>query len=520
MADDQTHQQPAIQSAPRAEPVASSLPRFRTVLLFFESIVALILIVSILIGQPRSGADALVEAGTVLALFLARIALALAQTHFSGAARAWIAAFEFVPAIFLPRFGSIDPCAMPMILSTLRLRLAPTRHRIALFIGVFFVVLRETLLCESWSNYGAIATLLLSIFVIAIPVILSVHLTTAMELRAARLSQFGSKSADTMNSISASLEQALTCLNTADAESIGRTSAPQAIEQLKSAQNILLSFEPALRTSISNAESPSVPSPEMPPQPPAEPTPAEDFAPAPKAPAPKPLPDFPAKLFAIDMRASIFFGAFYLVHAWVITGNPAHNAVLQTIWLLTSLLVTYLAATRRPPGKEDIYYSARILFITLFSIGAFDLINGDLLLFLTSAEVFVVLGTQRGIMPFLLAEVAAFVPRGTDQLLSAIASGKFSTADVGWLYDWNGHATTAAIVALLGVGSYAYARMSESTLNATSDAAGQLNQDEARTLNGQIEQAIALSSTDTTAAINMINSAVELTNRARTDSSA
>lgn len=507
MSDDQAQQKPVAENKPQTEPVSDSLPKFRAALLCFEAAVALILIASILIGQAR-GVNIVMEAGTVLALFLVRMALAAAQTKLTGAARKWLAALEFFPAIFLPRFGSIDPCAVPMILSTLRLRISPVRHRTAAFIGVFFVVIREMLLCESWSTYGAIASLSLSIFIIAIPVILSVHITSALERLAARPVQFTPElkpgesvpaitdtnaaatetipattdtSGTTAETIRACLERAGACLRTgteAGADSVENSA--KSIEHLQKAQSLL------------------------------------EVVIAPKpTPKPGPLPDLPAKLLSIDIRGSILFTGFYLVHTWIVAGDPAHNAAFQTILLVASLIAGYLAATHRPPGKEDIYYCARILFITLFTIGSFDLINGDLLLFLTSAEIFVLLGTQRGVMPFLLAEVASFVPRGTDQLMAAVASGKLSFSDIGWLYDWNGHATTASIVALLGVGGYAYARMRESTplvsVESTSDSAHQITGEVSAYLNAHIEQAIKLIRTDAkAAAIDSINTASEL----------
>lgn len=492
MSEDQAQQIPVVENKPRTEQVASSLPRFRAALLCFEAAVGLILITSILIGQAR-GVNIVMEAGTVLGLFLVRMGLAAAQTKFTGATRKWLAVLEFFPAIFLPRFGSIDPCAVPMILSALRLRISPVRHRTATFVGVFFVVLREMLLCESWSSYGAIASLSLSIFIIAIPVILSVHITTALErlaaLRVQSTSEFkpvespaiADANAATAETIRQCLERAGAFLGAGtEAGADSEENSAKAIEHLQKAQRLL----------------------------------EVEIAPKP-TPKPAPLPDLPAKLLSIDTRVTILFTGFYMIHTWIVAGDPAHNAAFQTILLGASLMAGYLAATHRPPGKEDIYYCARILFITLFTIGSFDLINGDFLLFLTSAEIFVLLGTQRGVMPFLLAEVASFVPRGTDQLMAAVASGKLSLSDIGWLYDWNGHATTASIVALLGVGGYAYARMRESTpmvsVESTSDSARQITGEMAAYLNAHIEQAIKLiRSNAKAAAIVSINSASEL----------
>ncbi|MBY0546711.1 MAG: hypothetical protein K2W95_05435 [Candidatus Obscuribacterales bacterium] len=491
MSEDQAQEKPVVKKQPRTEPVSISLPRFRAALLCFEAAVALILIASILIGQAR-GVNTVLEAGTVLGLFLVRMALAAAQTKFTG--RKWLAILEFFPAIFLPRFGSIDPCAVPMILSTLRLRISPVRHNTAAFIGVFFVVLRETLLCESWSSYAAIASLSLSILLVAIPVILSVQITTALERLAARrvqttaehkpvesIPQMTDTNGSTADTVSTCLKRASACLGASEEAGADQDrNSAKAIEYLQKAKYLL----------------------------------EVDLA-AELAPEPPPLLlNLPANLLKIDVRISILFTGFYLVHTWIVAGDPARNAALQTILLVASLIAGFLGATGRPPGKEDICYGARILFITLFTIGSFDLINGDLLLFLTAAEIFVLLGTQRGIMPFLLAEVASFVPRGTDQLMAAVASGKLSLSDIGWLYDWNGHATTASIVALLGVGSYAYARMREPSLQAqlesTNASALRVTGEEAALLNSHIERAIELSRTDATAAVDAINRASDI----------
>lgn len=407
--------------------LGSDLSKYRKVLLCFEVSLALIMSLSILTGQLRAETNLVTEAAMVAALFAARIALALAQTNFKGKTRIFVTFCEYFPTILLPRFGALDPCALPFILTTLRLRIAPIKQRSAVFIGVLLITLRQMLLCESWTEYGSIANLMFSIFGMSVPLILTLQLINAAEEQSnAAGSPNLSSSVEELKRADVNLSLAL---NSTDTELTGNLLSKSS-ETLNQVANNL---ELTLQESDSAAK------------------------PTPKAPA-----DFPSKLFFLDIRAFFFFAGFYLFHAWIVAGNPAGNVAIQALWLLGSVLATWLAANHKPPGKEAFWFCARIFLITLFSIGAFDSLNGDVLLFLTAAELFVVLGTAGGTGPFLLTVAAALVPRGTDQLIPAIASGKFSMQQLGWLYDLNGHCTTASIIALLGGAGFAYAKIRES----------------------------------------------------------
>lgn len=174
----------------------------------------------------------------------------------------------------------------------------------------------------------------------------------------------------------------------------------------------------------------------------------------PTKPAPKAL-DVPAILYSLDTRVICWFAAYYAFSCFVVEGNSQNRGVLQLLILVAILAVTFLAVRQIPPGKEYVYMVIRLALIVCFSAGAWNMVNGDVLLYLTAPQLLIFLGTSRGATALVLAIAAAFMPRGTDELVSALLTGRFHLSDLPLLYDWNGHCTTASIVAILGSGAYA-----------------------------------------------------------------
>ncbi len=192
--------------------------------------------------------------------------------------------------------------------------------------------------------------------------------------------------------------------------------------------------------------------------------PSPDPEPPPKAPIPKDKPaplNVPAKLYSFDVRVTAFFTTFYGFHVLAVAGDPRHNGIVQIALLAGTAIATFLAINQIPPGKEFAYLITRIALIAIFSAGAFDLMNGDILLYLTAAQIFVILGSSRGVVALVVAVVVAFIPRGTDALFEQLLHGQLQLSNLSWLYDWNGHGTTASIVALLGCGGYALEKVRE-----------------------------------------------------------
>ncbi len=156
--------------------------KFLKVLLSFEAITAILLLATILCGQIKlAPSQLLAQAGIVAGLFGARFALAIAKEDFRGKMRAAIVIAEFAPTFLLPRFGSIDPAAMPIILTTLQLRNTPTKDSTALFFGILAVVLRECIFVGSVTNYSSIAAFCLSSLILAVPLVLSIRIVASLE---------------------------------------------------------------------------------------------------------------------------------------------------------------------------------------------------------------------------------------------------------------------------------------------------------------------------------------------------
>lgn len=432
----------------------------RTVLLAYEFVTLAVLCLSILCGALAIPEDhVIIQLVTVVGLFIARIALTFAQEGFSGNLRTVTIAAQLVPTMLLPRVGTIDPIAVPVILTALQLKQGGSRMSTALAFGVVAVVLRELIFIDALDAQN-LSLFLFSSFAITVPMLVSIRLLDTLEansLLAADASRQhkAAQTSLTLRELRKQINDILT-LNAAG-NLADRNSSLQSLRL--QIQELLI--EHAHRATVETASAEYTNSSLT-----TEQT-ASVSAPNP-VPQPKPAGvDFPAKLHNLDLRVLMWFAAFYGYYVFVVAGDPRHNGVLQISSLALITLVTVLAIKQVPPGKELAYMLIRVVLIAFFSFGCLNYVNGDILLYLTAPQLFLVLGKRRGLGPFLLALAAAFFPRGND-LVNETTNWQFDPLATHLMYDWNGHATTASIVALLGAGGYAIQSMREGPATAAS----------------------------------------------------